>query len=182
MPAWRGTGRNSGEAGPLTRAERQAKFNCKLQVPVADEVTRLQTPPCAMQQCRRRSKLLTVHDRSGRRKQYKCKWKSTRVDTALQYTSTTSTRVIVSNRTTRLVDGDADQSSAISQSCAGRKTKMRIPYPVRDCTTGTTIGKSGKKSATAIPRSDRRRGPGRNLMLCIVVAGGGGGLPEDLKG
>ena len=55
---------------------------------------------------------------------------------------------------------------------AGRKTKMRVPYPARDRTTGTAIG---TKSATVIPKSDRRRGPGRSLMLSIVVAGGGGG-------
>ena len=35
--------------------------------------------------------------------------------------------------------------------------------------------KIGTKSATVIPKSDHRRGPGRNLMLGIVVAGGGGG-------
>ena len=49
---------------------------------------------------------------------------------------------------------------------------MCVPYPARDRTTGTAIG---KKSATVLPKSDRRRGPGRNLMLCIAVAGGGGG-------
>ena len=170
MPAWRGTGRNSGEAGPLTRAKRQAKFNCKLGVLVADEVTRLQTPPCVMQQCLRRSKLLTVHDRSGRRKQYKCKWKSTRESTSVECTCDRERSHDSTSGWRRRSEWNAIDHAR------GQKNKNARTVPCARSHDWCCDRKIGTKSATVIPKSDRKRGPGRNLKLGIVVVGGGGGV------